>query len=132
MHSGSYGSFEQTSAADRPGGKKTEPAGSSAETAHPPPGRFAQDGRRKRACVDVARAAGAAQSRGCAISEWQGPGRSKEDGEAPALTAEDEQRVYMARSRARICESRNGGFASSGFKPQAYAAKETLMALGND
>lgn len=58
------------------GGKeKSEPAGSSAETAHPPPGRFAQDGRRKRACVDVARAAGAAQSRGCAISgmAW-GPG----------------------------------------------------------
>ena len=42
--------------------------------------------------------------------EWLGGlARSKEDGEAPALTAEDEQRVYMARSRARIRESRNGG-----------------------
>ena len=42
--------------------------------------------------------------------EWLGGlARSKEDGEAPALTAEDKQRVYMARSRARVRESRNGG-----------------------
>ncbi len=67
--------------------------------------------------------------------EWLGGlARSKEDGEAPALTAEDEQRVYMARSRARIRESRNGGcFAShlvSNLKRTQHV-KETLMALGN-
>ncbi len=67
--------------------------------------------------------------------EWLGGlARSKEDGEAPALTTEDEQRVYMARSRARIRDSRNGGgFAShlvSNLKRTQHV-KETLMAMGN-
>ena len=60
--------------------------------------------------------------------------RSKEDGEAPALTAEDEQRVRMARSRTRVRGSRNGGCFASHLVAslnRAHHVKETLMAIGN-
>lgn len=67
--------------------------------------------------------------------EWLGDmARSKEDGEAPALTAEDEQRVCMARSRARIRDSRNRGCFASHLVARlnrAHHVKETLMAIGN-